>query len=100
MNRYGQFTTFRTQPGKGDELINLLLRASAAMRALEHCQLYVVSKDRGKQDCVRVFEVWDSKAAHDDSLHDPRVTALISEALPLIAGRPESVELDVREGSA
>lgn len=97
--RYGLFTTFRTQPGKADDFLGLLARASAAMGTNEHCQSYVVSKDSAERDCVRVFEVWDSKAAHDDSLQDPRALEFIKQGLSLIAGNPDSIELRVVAGA-
>jgi len=44
---------------------------------------------------IRVYEVWDHKSAHDSSLRDARVRALIAEAMPLLAGPPTGVELRV-----
>jgi quinol monooxygenase YgiN len=93
MSTYGQFTTFNTRPGKADDLISLILRASDAMSSQDTCRLYAVGHDDHDPDSVRVFEIWESKADHDGSLHDPRANELIKQALPLLAGKPVGIEL-------
>jgi quinol monooxygenase YgiN len=100
MGMYAQFTTFRTQPGKADELISLLKQASEGMQSHEACRLYVVGQEDHEPDSVRVFEIWDSKAEHSNSLHDPRARDLIARALPLLAGKPEATELTLIDGTA
>jgi hypothetical protein len=49
---------------------------------------------------VWVTEVWDSKEDDDNSLHVEGVRALISRAMPLLAGQPEKgQELEVIGGA-
>lgn len=97
MTKYGMFGALRAQEGKGEELLKILIDASKAMREVKGCQLYVVSEDVSEQDCIRVFEVWDRKEDHDNSLNDTRAKELIQQALPILSGKPESVELEVDE---
>jgi quinol monooxygenase YgiN len=40
---------------------------------------------------VAVYEVWNSKSDHDESLKDPEIMNLIREAMPLLAGEPTSL---------
>jgi len=47
---------------------------------------------------VWVFEVWDDQAAHDASLADERVRALIAQARPLLAAAPDGAELEIVGG--
>ena len=93
MSRFGLVGAFRAHPGRGDELADLLLQAAAALRANDDCELYVVNRAPGDPDVVWVTETWTSAEAHQASLDDERVRALITQARPLIAGLGERFEL-------
>ncbi len=96
MPRYGQFTTFEVVAGKAAELKRLLLEASRmAIERADGCDQYTVCEDDADRSVFHVFELWKTKKDHDDSLHIPEVQALVSKALPLLAGRPESRSLMV-----
>ncbi len=71
MSTYGRFVTFTTQPGKADDLVALLVQASAMTLLLENCRQYTVSKDVNEPNYIHIFEVWDSKADADHSLDNP-----------------------------
>lgn len=94
---YGLFSTFRARDGHRDELVALLLRAADALLAHPDCLLYLVAatEDAGE---VAVVEHWSTREAHDASLADPAVLALITEGGPLIAGMGVRTVLDVRGG--
>lgn len=72
------------QPGKADELANILLDASQALRNATGCHLYLVLVDEATPDAVFVTEVWDTKEDHDNSLKDENVRNLIMKAVPII----------------
>jgi quinol monooxygenase YgiN len=82
---YGYIGSMRTQPGRRDEVVSLLLRDVEALRPAG-CQLYVVSSSETDADVIWVTEVWDSKASHDGSLQLPSAKAAIAEAMPLLTG--------------
>jgi len=42
--------------------------------------------------------MWENQQAHDDSLKDEQVRALIAEAMPILAGAPSGSELRVMGG--
>ena len=93
MSRFGLVGSFKAQPGRGDALAELLLRAADALDSNADCELYVVSRSVDDVDAVWVAEVWTSSDAHQASLEDQRVRELITEARPLIAGLGERFEL-------
>ena len=93
MARLGLVGSFRAQPGQGDALAELLMRAAQALEANGDCELYVVSRSPVDPDAVWVTEVWTSAEAHRSSLEDETVRNLIREARPLIAGLGERFEL-------
>lgn len=86
------------QPGKRGMLASILLRAADVVSEMSGCHSYIVMEDTGDESAVWVFEMWDDKDAHDASLRDVRVRALISEAMPLLAGPPGGSELRVLGG--
>jgi quinol monooxygenase YgiN len=83
---YGRHGHFRTQPGQGDALAEILLAAGNELRANDACLLYIISRSLDDADVVWVTEVWTDKGAHDESLTNPEVQASIAQARPLIAG--------------
>jgi quinol monooxygenase YgiN len=84
--------------GKRDDLIAILKQAAVLVGKLPECHLYVVCEDLANDTHVWVFETWRDKQAHDDSLGDETVRALISNARPLLAAAPDGAELRVMGG--
>ncbi len=79
-------------PGEWDALVALLLEGAEGLADIEGCRLYVISRDPKDRDSVWITEVWTDQAAHDASLKDPRVRAVIQRARPLIASVADSME--------
>jgi quinol monooxygenase YgiN len=98
-NTYGRFGKFTARPGKADELLTILLNAAGAVSKAQGCRMYIVSRDVNDGNIIWVFEVWDSPEDHQNSLQLESVIELISQALPLLDGRPEGgVTLEVIGG--
>jgi quinol monooxygenase YgiN len=89
MNKYGLFGKLQAQAGKGKELGELLLKGAKLMENAKGCILYVVSKEAGNPDAIYVMEVWESKEDHDNSLKLSGVRELITQAMPILDGKPE-----------
>jgi quinol monooxygenase YgiN len=69
MERIARHVKFTAQPGKGDELAELL-RPAGEMSGAE---LYLVGRAPDDADVVWVMEVWSSKDAAEEALDDPEV---------------------------
>jgi quinol monooxygenase YgiN len=94
--RYGYIATMRTQPGRRDEVVSLLVAGADDLRAAG-CHAYIVSVTH-EEDLIHVTEVWESKEHHAASLQLPQVKAAIAEAMPMLAGEFTSQELRVVGG--
>lgn len=94
---YGLFGSVLAQPGKRDELVGYLLQAAELLEQDHGCIHYVVGTS-DHPDAVWISEVWTDRAAHDDSLESPDITALVQQARPLIAAMSERTELTVHGG--
>ena len=98
MNKFGFIGKFKTQPGKRDELISILLQASKLVSAAKGCQQYIIHKDLKDENLIHVTEIWDTKEDHDNALKVDGAMELISKAFPLIDGKPDSAMLEVMGG--
>jgi quinol monooxygenase YgiN len=78
--------------GRGDDLAEILLRAADAVDELDGSVQYLVGLSWSSPDTVVVFEVWESRAAHEASLGNETVRGLIEEARPLIAAMEAGME--------
>jgi quinol monooxygenase YgiN len=87
MARFGMVGKLVAQPGRGQELLKLLIAATRELKSVDGCELYVVSQDRDNLETVWVFEAWRDEAAHRASLDMPAVRGVIQCGLPLIAER-------------
>lgn len=96
MSRYGLFAKLKATPGNGQQLADILIRASAVVSNCKGFHMYLVSLDKSEADTVIVNEVWDTKEDHDDSLKLAEVRTLIGEAMPILAEPPKGgLELEV-----
>lgn len=93
---YGYFGTMRTQPGKREEVIAILLRGTDGLRS-HGCLAYVVGATEDP-DVIGISELWESKEAHDASLQLPETREAIAEAMPMLTGEFASHEMQVRGG--
>ncbi len=79
----------KAQPGKGNELVDILLQASEVLKTVKGCRLYAISREENIADTVWITEVWNCKNCHAGSLENEEVRALIGKAMPLIAEPPQ-----------
>ena len=90
-DRYGLFGKLIAAPGKRDELIGYLGEGTGQMPGNI---LYVLSTSASEPDAVWIYEVWETRQHHADSLKLPSVQAAIARARPIIAGfGPERFEM-------
>jgi quinol monooxygenase YgiN len=92
---YGLIGSFKSAPGRRDELVSILL---ASVGGMPGCRSYVVAEDPADPDAVWITEVWDDAASHQASLQLATVQAAIARAKPLIASVGEHRELKVVGG--
>lgn len=84
--------------GQRDRLVEVLTRAAQLVGELPGCRQYLVNEDLADERAVWVYEVWEDQAAHDASLQDEEVQALIASGRPLICAPPEGAELKLVGG--
>jgi len=89
MTKYGLHGQLNATEGNANKLADILIKASELVSTAKGCHLYVVGIDESDPNAVWVTELWDSKEDHDNSLKVAGVMELISQAMPLLDGKPK-----------
>lgn len=83
--KFGMQVVLTAQQGMGGELAVIMLKASELVTSSEQCLLYLVQISTSDADKILITEVWESQQAHQASLANSEVLALIGKAKPLIS---------------
>ncbi|RCW49553.1 putative quinol monooxygenase [Paenibacillus prosopidis] len=86
MTKFTMYGKLIAQPGKREELAQMLLQAAEGLQSNPNCELYIVNVSEEDPDAIWVTELWRDADAHAASLKDEQTIALIQQARPLIAG--------------
>lgn len=87
---YGFHATMTAQPGRGDDLVELLLAAPCLPD--EDCVVFLVGRSAGDPDVVHVTEGWTSERAHHAFFATGPAQALVAKLQPLLAGEPRHTD--------
>lgn len=99
---YGFTSTMTAHPGRGDELVALLLsgldRGNPATS--EHCLVYLVSRSAADPDVAHVIEGWTTEADHHRVFAGAAAQAIVARFAGLLAKEPEYTDLTPVGGKA
>ena len=92
---YGFTSTMTARPGRGDDVVDLLLRGldPGNPASDDHCRLYLVSRSASDPDVVSVQEGWTSEEDHDRLFRSPAAQALVAGFADLLAAEPVYTDL-------
>ncbi len=97
MSGVGRYVKFTAQPGRAEELAELLLGAADSLRDVAGCELYLINRAASEPDVVWVTELWLSQELLDASLEQLQTDegkARIGQVMALLAKTPELTELE------
>jgi quinol monooxygenase YgiN len=84
---YGFRATMTARPGKGDELVDLLLRATTdGPAANDACVVFLVGRSASNGDVVHVTEGWTMQEAHAENFASDHAKAFTARIAPLVDG--------------
>jgi quinol monooxygenase YgiN len=84
---HGFHATMTAHPGKGDELVELLLAAPSLPH--EDCVVFLVTRSASNSDVACVTEGWTSREAHAEFFATPAAQTLVARLQPLLAGESQ-----------
>ena len=84
---YGFRATVTARPGKGDELVALLLSATSGEGPAtnEDCVCFLVGRSVSNPDVVSIWEGWTTKEAHAKNFASERAKAFTAKIVALAA---------------
>jgi quinol monooxygenase YgiN len=85
-------------PGKRQEVVDILLSAGSAFDDDASCLLYLVSTDTKDPDVIWVQDVWTDQAHHEAAMGTESMAEQVKRAVPLLAGMPEQIEVEPAGG--
>jgi quinol monooxygenase YgiN len=100
---YGFGATLTARPGRGDQLVDLLLTGldEGSPGASEHCLVYLVSRSASDSDVVHVTEGWTSEEDHHRVFAGEAAQSIVAQIAPLLAKDSEYTDhVPVRGRSA
>jgi len=98
MSKYGLLGKFTVLEGKQKQMVDILLEAADSLKDLEDCENYQISITGQEPNAVYVYEVWNNKQAHQDSLSLESTQTLIRQAKPIITGMERICTLNTLGG--
>ncbi|MBP2478610.1 quinol monooxygenase YgiN [Crossiella equi] len=88
---FGFQATFTTHPGKGEEVVRLLLDSPSLPS--EDCVVFLINRSATDPDLVQVTEGWTSQEAHARFFGTEPAQALVAALRPLVAEQRPQVDL-------
>ena len=94
---YGYIGSMKTQSGKREEVVAILLSGLDGLQKAG-CVQYTVGVSLSDDVTIWTSEVWGSKEQHDASLQLPEVKDAIARAMPMLTGDFTREETTVQGG--
>jgi quinol monooxygenase YgiN len=74
-------------------VVEILLESGKLFDDNPACLLYLVSEAVDAPDLIWVTDLWTSKQEHQAALARPELRPYIDQAMPLLTGMPEQIEV-------
>ncbi len=99
MNKYYSLINKMTvKDGKRDEVVAILLESGKAFNDNPACELYLIYNDKEDPNVIWVEDVWVSQEAHTAAMATPDMQTYITKCIPLLAGMPEQLNVELAGG--
>jgi quinol monooxygenase YgiN len=91
--RYGLLNRLTAKPGHRERVVEILVESGKLFDGNPECHMYLVSESADDPNLVWVVDLWSSQKAHAEALQAPELRPFIEEAMPLLEGMPEQMEI-------
>jgi quinol monooxygenase YgiN len=81
------------KPGQRRRVVEILLESGKLFDDNPACLLYLVGESTDDPDLIWVVDLWTSQDAHDEALKAPELQPFVGQAIPLLEGMPEQIEV-------
>jgi quinol monooxygenase YgiN len=79
--------------GHRQRVVEILLESGRLFDDNKACLLYLVSESQDDPNLIWVVDLWTTKEAHAEALKAPELRPYVEQAMPLLEGMPEQIEV-------
>jgi quinol monooxygenase YgiN len=90
---YGLLNKLTAKPDSRQRVVEILLESGKLFDDNPACLLYLVSESTDDPNLVWVADLWTSQEEHAEALTAPELRPFVEEAMPLLEGMPEQMEI-------
>jgi quinol monooxygenase YgiN len=90
---YALINRLTAKPGQRDRVVEIVLESGRLFDDNEACLLYLVSESQDDPNLIWVVDLWTSEEAHSEALKAPELRPYVEQAMPLLEGMPEQIEV-------
>jgi quinol monooxygenase YgiN len=90
---YALVNKLTAKPGQRDHVVEILIESGKSFDDNDACQLYLVAAAVDDPDAIWVIDRWTSKEEHERALQAPELRPFVEQAMPLLVGMPEQIEI-------
>jgi quinol monooxygenase YgiN len=90
---YALLNQLTAKPGQRPRVVELLVESGKLFADNPACRLYLVSESSDDPNLVWVIDLWTSQEAHGEALKAPELRPFVEQAMPLLEGMPEQLEV-------
>jgi quinol monooxygenase YgiN len=90
---YGLLNKLTAKPDSRQRLVEILVESGKLFDGNPACLLYLVSESTDDPNLVWVADLWTSQEEHAEALTAPELRPFVEEAMPLLEGMPEQMEI-------
>ena len=81
------------KPGRRRQVVDILLESGKLFDDNPACLLYLVSEAADEPDVIWVVDLWTDPEAHAKALQAPELRPFVEQAMPILEGMPEQIEV-------
>lgn len=81
------------KPGQRQRVVEILLESGKIFEDDPACLLYLVCGSTDDPNIVWVIDLWTSQEAHAKALKAPELRPFVEQAMPLLEGMPEQIDV-------
>jgi quinol monooxygenase YgiN len=90
---YGLLNKLTAKPDARQRVVEILLESGKPFDDNPACLLYLVSESTDDPNLVWVTDLWTSQEEHTEALRAPELRPFVEEAMQLLEGMPEQMEI-------
>jgi quinol monooxygenase YgiN len=90
---YALLNQLTAKPGQRQRVVEILVASGKLFADNPACLVYLVSESTDDPNLVWVIDLWTSQEAHSEALKAPELRPFVEQAMPLLEGMPEQLEV-------